>query len=97
MQRPLRSQSPKRVGSGPAGPPISRCRAAGATSSAVAAGFAREWRSGDGTEDGVEEFVSGLICMTTSVPELDSGGHDIEAGRRTWAVIASFRSGEDVK
>lgn len=23
MQRPLRSQSPKRVGSGPAGPPIS--------------------------------------------------------------------------
>src|SRR5580658_4460875 len=38
MQRPLRSQSPKRVGSGPVGPPISRGRAAAAAATVVATG-----------------------------------------------------------
>lgn len=51
MQRPLRSQSPKRVGSGPEGPPISR--------GGVAIGTAGTgW---EGTEGGVEELFSGLI------------------------------------
>lgn len=35
MQRPFFSQSPKRVGSGPAGPPISRGASAPATSSGL--------------------------------------------------------------
>ena len=63
MQRPLRSQSPKRVGSGPEGPPISR--SAGLTSP-VAAGTAQGGGS-DGTEAGVEEFFSGLVCISPQV------------------------------
>ncbi len=97
MQRPLRSQSPKRVGSGPEGPPISRGRWAVATASAVATGLARESRSVDGTEDGVEEFFTGLISIHTSVPELDNGGHDIEASPRTcdtMLVLGSRPSGQ---
>lgn len=62
MQRPLRSQSPKRVGSGPEGPPISRGRSA-SPASAVAAGIAQESESEGGTERGVEEFFSGLVCI----------------------------------
>ena len=61
MQRPLRSQSPKRVGSRPEGPPISRRRSAGSPASAT--GIAREWGSEGGTDSGFEEFFSGLICI----------------------------------
>ena len=63
MQRPLRSQSPKRVGSGPEGPPVSGRRPAGFTS-ALAAEIARESSSEDGTEGGVAEFFSGLIGIS---------------------------------
>src|SRR5690349_21443403 len=45
MQRPLRSQSPKRVGSGPVGPPCS-VSASGATRGAVTPGEAATSASG---------------------------------------------------
>jgi hypothetical protein len=76
MQRPLRSQSPKRVGSGPEGPPISRRRAAGGAVSADPAAVAREAGSDDGTEGSSGEFFSELIGIYYSVPEFSSRGHE---------------------
>src|SRR6185312_5651786 len=87
MQRPLRSQSPKRVGSGPDGPPISRRCAEGSApgfgpgfgapeSRLRAASAAVEESAVDGTDEGVGEFFSGLIRISTSVPEFGSRGHE---------------------
>lgn len=69
MQRPLRSQSPKRVGSGPEGPPISRGRFASAAPGSALRPASAETEgllgngSEDGTEGGVEEFFSELISI----------------------------------
>jgi hypothetical protein len=89
MQRPLRSQSPKRVGSGPEGPPISRAPAAfGAPGSAVrpssAEAAAGPESGADGTEGGVEEFFSGLVCISlqvcqNSAPSATNPGQSAEA------------------
>jgi len=83
----LRSQSPKRVGSGPDGPPISRRCAEGSApgfgpgfgapeSRLRAASAAVEESAVDGTDEGVGEFFSGLIRISTSVPEFGSRGHE---------------------
>jgi hypothetical protein len=69
MQRPLRSQSPKRVGSGPEGPPISSGGLALGTPEsapeAAPAGTAGVLEKGSegGTETAGEEFFSELICI----------------------------------
>jgi hypothetical protein len=62
MQRPLRSQSPKRVGSGPQGPPISREAGGGTGGARGAAVSVQDTGSQEGAEGGAEVFFV-VFCI----------------------------------
>src|SRR5690349_3485841 len=73
MQRPFLSQSPYRVGSGPAGPPTSRGRAASSDGMTGLVGEAAGARLGTLSGSALDSAVFCIWC--TIVPDLEPWDH----------------------
>jgi tRNA-modifying protein YgfZ len=75
MQRPFFSQSPKRVGSGPGGPPISRAAARGTARGAPARTLSALGGGGLSAGGGVSGLLDSRVDIGISLPEFAHCGH----------------------